>query len=464
MSAMDLLAELADLGIKIEAVDGRLALRAPPGTLTEALKHSLRSNRDVLIAHLTQHGSSTGLRDASRITPDMLPLVSLSQEEIDTVVAEAGDGHHCVQDIYALGPLQQGMLFHHLLDQAGDAYLMRSVIAFDSRERLDRFVAALQRVIDRHDILRTSVHWTGLSTPVQVVHRTATLGVETLALAPDEDALSQLLRRIDPRNTRLDLRVAPLLRAYIAPEADGAGWLLLLLDHHIISDNYSLQLLIGEVGALMHDEGSALDASLPYRNFIAQTSAPLDAGHERFFTDMLGDVDEPTAPFGVLDVHAQNENFNEARRTLDPALARALVLVPDAWVCPQLSCSMSPGRTSWPVAAAATMSSLVPSWPAAGELRRAPAGSWVCLSIRCPCVSGWVSAAPEPSSNKPPTHWPGYWSTNRLPFRWHNAAALSRLHCLCSPHCSTTGTRPSPPQHAAAGMRRIAGWVWSLYT
>lgn len=44
MSAMDLLAELADLGIKIEAVDGRLALRAPPGTLTEALKHSLRSN------------------------------------------------------------------------------------------------------------------------------------------------------------------------------------------------------------------------------------------------------------------------------------------------------------------------------------------------------------------------------------------------------------------------------------
>ncbi|RTQ90553.1 MULTISPECIES: non-ribosomal peptide synthetase [Stenotrophomonas] len=322
MSAMDLLAELADLGIKIEAVDGRLALRAPPGTLTEALKQSLRLNRDALIAHLTQHGSSTRLRDASRITPDMLPLVSLSQEEIDAVVAEAGDGHHSVQDIYALGPLQQGMLFHHLLDQAGDAYLMRSVIAFDSRERLDSFVAALQRVIDRHDILRTSVHWTGLSTPVQVVHRTATLGVETLTVAPDEDVLPQLLRRIDPRSTRLDLRVAPLLRAYIAPEADGTGWLLLLLDHHIISDNYSLQLLIDEVGALMRDEGSALDASLPYRNFIAHTSAPLDAGHERFFTDMLGDVDEPTAPFGVLDVHAQNENFHEARRTLDPALAQ----------------------------------------------------------------------------------------------------------------------------------------------
>ena len=116
-----------------------------------------------------------------------------------------------MQDIYPLAPLQEGILFHHLLAAQGDAYLLSNLLAFDSRERLDGFLAALNAVIARHDILRTAVVWEGLPQPVQVVWRKASLPLEEVALDPaGSEAAAQLQERFDARRFRLDVRQAPL--------------------------------------------------------------------------------------------------------------------------------------------------------------------------------------------------------------------------------------------------------------
>ncbi|WP_459614205.1 non-ribosomal peptide synthetase, partial [Dickeya oryzae] len=92
-----------------------------------------------------------------QITPAMLPLVTLTQAQIDAVVATVPGGARNVQDIYPLAPLQTGILFHHLLQPVGDAYITRSILSFAEKDGLDHFIAALQAVIQRHDILRTAV-------------------------------------------------------------------------------------------------------------------------------------------------------------------------------------------------------------------------------------------------------------------------------------------------------------------
>src|SRR5262249_30824191 len=154
-----------------------------------------------------------------------------------------------------LAPLQEGILFHHLLQSEGDAYLLRSVAAFDSRDRLDKFLAALQAVIDRHHILRTSLDWTGLRQAVAVGWRGAPLLVEEIDLGAEGDAVEALMWRSDPRRVRLDLRRAPLIAAYIAADRDSGEWLLGLLNHHVVSDHITLELIFAEIEALLQGRG-----------------------------------------------------------------------------------------------------------------------------------------------------------------------------------------------------------------
>ncbi|MER9052366.1 condensation domain-containing protein, partial [Mesorhizobium sp. M0923] len=174
----------------------------------------------------------------------------------------------------------------------------------------------------RHDILRTAFVWEGLSSPAQVVWRKAALEVREVEL--DEDGgpgSEQLKRRFDPRQYRIDLGRAPLMRVVIAREPGSGRWLLLELLHHLIGDHTTLEIMHAEVRAVLERRAHELAAPQPFRNLVAQARLGGDAkAHEEFFQEQLADIDEPTLPFGLSQVHGDGSGVGEAHRMLPQAL------------------------------------------------------------------------------------------------------------------------------------------------
>jgi hypothetical protein len=123
---------------------------------------------------------------------------------------------------------------------------------------------ALQRVVDRHEVLRTTFHATGpagsnpaASNPaasdpagsdlaaVQVVQPSVRVELPVRDAAPDR--VATLARDHARQPFRLD--TGPLLRARLLRLAD-ADHVLLLSMHHIISDGWSAGVLVAELGSL----------------------------------------------------------------------------------------------------------------------------------------------------------------------------------------------------------------------
>uniref|UniRef100_UPI0014701D2F non-ribosomal peptide synthetase n=1 Tax=Peterkaempfera griseoplana TaxID=66896 RepID=UPI0014701D2F len=256
---------------------------------------------------------------ATEITPEMLPLVDLSPAEIARVVASVEGGAANVADVYPLAPLQEGILFHHLLADGGaDTYVLPTVLEFDSQARVDAFVAALQRVVDRHDIFRTGIVWEGLREPVQVVWRRAVLPVVQVVVdAGVGDVVGGLL---EVAGLSVDLGRAPLIGLSVAAVGDGRR-LVLVRAHHMVQDHAALDVVLGEVRALLAGRGGELPAPLPFRDFVAQARGGVErAEHERYFAGLLGDVEEPTAPYGLVDVHRDGWDSVETRVEFPPEL------------------------------------------------------------------------------------------------------------------------------------------------
>jgi amino acid adenylation domain-containing protein/non-ribosomal peptide synthase protein (TIGR01720 family) len=189
-----------------------------------------------------------------------------------------------IEDILPLSPLQQGMLFHALFDQdADDVYTVQFVLGLDGKIDSKRLHEAARTLLARHANLRAAFVHEDVDDPVQVIPDEV-----ELPWAEADGDLDGVLER--DRQARFDLTEPPLLRMTLVKLGE-TNHRLVLTNHHILLDGWSLPLLVSELLALYG--GSEPPRPRPYRDYLAWLSTRDSAASTAVWAEALDGV-EPT--------------------------------------------------------------------------------------------------------------------------------------------------------------------------
>ncbi len=258
-----------------------------------------------LIEHCCQEGNVGA-------TPSDFPLATLRQEQLDRLPLAR------IEDIYPLSPMQHGMLFHSLYEQASGDYLNQLRVDVHGLDPA-RFRAAWQAALDSHDILRAGFLWQGdLEQPLQVIHKHLELpfaehdwrGREALAEALDELAASE-------RQRGFELEQAPLLRLVLV-RMDEERYHLVYTHHHILLDGWSSAQLLGEVLARYTGEQAERTGGR-YRDYITWLQAQDKRVSEAFWKEQLAELLEPTRLAQAVAAEREQVGSGQFQRSLPPA-------------------------------------------------------------------------------------------------------------------------------------------------
>ncbi|WHS58674.1 non-ribosomal peptide synthase/polyketide synthase [Pseudomonas sp. G2-4] len=257
--------------------------------------------------------------ETPQATPSDFPLARISQAQLDSLPVVAGQ----LDDLYPLSPMQQGLLFHTLYEQAAGEYINQLRVDVQGVDA-QRFGDAWQATLDAQDILRSGFVWQGdLEQPLQIVHRQVELPFTVLDWRERDNLADALNERADAeRQQGFDLARAPLLRLVLVQTAADRGHLI-YTHHHILMDGWSNAQLLGEV--LQRYSGRQPAASGGrYRDYIAWLQRQDAQLSEAFWSAQLATLQEPTRLAGVMSASEIHSGHGDHFQTLDAARTQAL--------------------------------------------------------------------------------------------------------------------------------------------
>ncbi|MEW2379507.1 amino acid adenylation domain-containing protein [Micromonospora sp. NPDC047812] len=162
-----------------------------------------------------------------------------------------------------LSAAQTRLWFLHQLDPADTSYLVSFAIRLPAGTDPATLGRALRRVVTRHPALRTVFPSTP-DGPVQRVRDDLDL---PLAVAPHRPgaSLAEQLDQFASADARvpMDLATGPLLRARLVVADDGSA-ALLLVAHHIVCDDWSIGVIVRDLGRAYETESAAAGAGTPW--------------------------------------------------------------------------------------------------------------------------------------------------------------------------------------------------------
>ncbi|MGJ0531725.1 amino acid adenylation domain-containing protein [Methylocystis sp.] len=232
-----------------------------------------------------------------------------------------------------LSALQQGMLFHGLLEPGSGVYVNQISMAASSVFDPNHFAAAFSDVAAAHEALRSCFAWEGVSEPVQIVEQK----IEIPMVVEDWSELSPATLHertrqfsIDDLSRGFDLARPPLMRLHAARLFNNC-WHLTWTFHHALIDGWSVGIVLGDLlqtySTRVEGKSNIVPTSPRLFDVVAAVRQPDRLEALAFWRERLGTIDTPVLLLGraMAPRSSEQSGYAELVERLDRATAESLV-------------------------------------------------------------------------------------------------------------------------------------------
>jgi len=204
-----------------------------------------------------------------------------------------------IEAILPLNFLQRALLFHSLLGQKDQGFL-HVTSTFKGVLNKDFFQKSLNEIVRRHEVLRTSIHWKEIKSPLQVVHPSGTIKC-IFEDWTDLDSKVQNQKLIEFREADekkgLDLSKKPVTRIVIF-QLKSEEYLMLWTCHHILLDGWSASNIIKDLFAYYdgwsRGEAVKLNPIPKYKDYLKELDGFDFSASQSFWSETMADFNSPT--------------------------------------------------------------------------------------------------------------------------------------------------------------------------
>ncbi|WP_020619067.1 non-ribosomal peptide synthetase [Paenibacillus daejeonensis] len=151
-----------------------------------------------------------------------------------------------VEKIYPLTSMQEGMLYHKLIDDASTSYVVQNMIRLRGELDLGKVEQSLFLLTRKHAVLRTSFFYRKIKQPRQIVLKERALELFSFDISalPEQEQAEQLEQiKTDDLNKGFDLEKDPLMRVTVIKLAE-SDYKMLWSFHHIIMDGWCMSIIV----------------------------------------------------------------------------------------------------------------------------------------------------------------------------------------------------------------------------
>lgn len=180
-----------------------------------------------------------------------------------------------IADVYPLSPLQSGILYHSLREEDASVYFLQFSYRINGPLVPALVEAAFNRLLERHDILRTVFNYSDLANPVQLVlrERKIEFHFEDLRHTATEEAFEAAVQHFRKRDQArgFDLRKDVLMRVAVL-QFNSQSFEVVWSFHHILMDGWCMSILTHEFleiyNGLANSKPVSLPVVTPYKKYI----------------------------------------------------------------------------------------------------------------------------------------------------------------------------------------------------